>query len=423
MRRRTKTLVFFAALAVSIVLAFSNAVYAWSESEDFRVAREAVDRLKDDRNRLEWKRNELLEDYDEDYQLVKRVEDEIVALVKRYPSLLAEAHEQLEKDIQAFDAEITKCLEQGMKRTGKKVMGLEAQKNELKQMLTYYPLNVVAPKTYAEVPRTFLHAAEEMLQGDETPAEEWATSFAGKEAGDLRVIKIEGVPFRFRWCPPGSFMMGSPESEEDRYDNEVLHKVTLSRGFWMLEMEVTQLMWTSIMGDNPSDFKGAGLPVEDVSWNDCQEFIAKLNDLGCAPAGSRFALPTEAQWEYACRAGTTTSFSWGGALNGDRANCNGRHPYGTDVTGKYLEKTSPVCSYAANPWGLFDMHGNVCEWCEDLYGAYLSGATTDPLGPASGSYRVMRGGSWNNNAQFCRSARRGHDGIVGFRLSLVPNNK
>jgi sulfatase modifying factor 1 len=437
MRRRTKTLVFFVALAVSSVLTFGNTVYAWSESKDFTVAKKAVANLKDDCEDLEEKRNELLEDYDDDHQLVKRVEDEIVALAKKYPSLLAEAHEQLEKDIQACDAEIAKCLEQGMKRTGKKVMGLESQKNELEQLLMHYPLNVVAPKMYAEIWRTFLHVTEEMLLGDETPAEEWSASFAGKEAGDLRVIKIEGVPFRFRWASPGSFMMGSPGTERDRSGDEVLHKVTLSSGFWMLETEVTQLMWESIMGENPSEFEGANLPVERVSWEDCQEFVAKLNDLGFAPAGARFALPTEAQWEYACRAGTTTPFSWGGSLNGDKANCDGRCPYGTDVEGKYLDETSPVGSYDVNSWGFFDMHGNVWEWCADWYNAYPPGAVTNPRGPANGLEHVMRGGCWSNDAEYCRSAyRSSSDSIiredisnvnyrsdgVGFRLSLVPNN-
>lgn len=429
MRRQTKTLVFFAALAVSSVLAFGNAVYAWSESKDFRAAREAVDSLKNDCEELEGKRSELLADHDEDHQLVKAVEDEILALAKQYPSLLAEAHEQLAKDIQACDAEIAKCLEQGMKRTGKKVTELESQKNELAQMLTYYPPNVVVPKTYAEVGRTFvLHVTEEMLQGDETPAEEWSASFAGKESGDLRVIKIEGVPFRFRWAPPGSFMMGSPESEKDRWDIEDLHRVTLSSGFWMLETEVTQLMWASIMEDNPSAFEGANLPVECVSWEDCQKFVAKLNELGFAPAGARFALPTEAQWEYACRAGTTTPFPWGGVLNGDKANCDGSYPYGTDVEGKYLGKTAPVGSYSANPWGLFDMNGNVWEWCEDWYGDYPSSGSTDPRGPATGSSRVLRGGSWFHYARHCRSAYRYSYGVhyrdsrFGFRFSLVPNN-
>ena len=169
----------------------------------------------------------------------------------------------------------------------------------------------------------------------------------------------------------------------------------------MLETEVTQPMWESIMGNNPSKFQGANLPVESVSWNDCQRFLTKLNKLGIAPVGSRFALPTEAQWEYACRAGTATPFFWGDSLNGDRANCNGRDPYGTDAKGKFIKKTVPVGSYVANPWGLLDMHGNVAEWCQDrctvpshVYmppSDYPTDAVTDPRGPNAGCDRIARG--------------------------------
>ena len=196
----------------------------------------------------------------------------------------------------------------------------------------------------------------------------------------------------------------------------------------MLETEVTQEMWESITGRNPSEFKGADLPVECVSWNDCQEFIARLNDLGSAPAGTRFSLPTEAQWEYACRAGTTSPFFWGGSLSGDNANCDGKRPYGTDVKGEFLEKTAPVGSYAANPWGLCDMHGNVWEWCVDWFDYYPSNAVTDPC-PIYGTTRLMRGGGWYNSAKDCRSANRFYyvavywNADVGFRLTLVPKNE
>ena len=312
---------------------------------------------------------------------------------------------------------------------------------------------------------------EDTTRGDATlvkqvadPPEEWTSSIVGQEAGDLRAVEVNGVPFRFRWLPPGTFTMGSSEKEQAEvirsytreqvsayvpaYGDEQIaeeltdyalllelpalvlgetqHEVTLTQGFWMLETEVTQLMWESIMEDNPSEFEGANLPVESVSWEECQEFIAKLNELGVAPAGSRFALPTEAQWEYACRAGTATPFFWGDSLNGEKANCNGSTPYGTDGEGKNLKKTSPVGSYAANPWGLFDMHGNVWEWCEDWFGPYPTGAVVDPCGPARGLVRVVRNGGWYNIGQFCRSAHRfGHEAdstssTGGFRIVLVP---
>ncbi|MDO5309947.1 MAG: formylglycine-generating enzyme family protein, partial [Planctomycetia bacterium] len=253
------------------------------------------------------------------------------------------------------------------------------------------------------------------------------------EAGALKTLTIAGVKVNFRWAPAGTFQMGSPESEEERYSGnwEKQHTVTLSKGFWIAETETTQELWEAVMGNNPSYFTGdKQLPVEEVSWNDCQEFVEKLNASysSALPSGYKYAMPTEAQWEYACRAGTTTPFNFGSVLNGDKANCDGNYPYGTSTKGAYKAKTTPVKSYAANAWGLYDMHGNVLEWCadwsdEDYYTS--SSATTDPAGPGSGSDRVFRGGSWFYSAECCRSASRristpeirGND--YGFRLVLV----
>ncbi|MDO4629501.1 MAG: formylglycine-generating enzyme family protein, partial [Planctomycetia bacterium] len=196
---------------------------------------------------------------------------------------------------------------------------------------------------------------------------------------------------RFRWCPPGDFMMGSPESEKDRLSWETQHRVSLTRGFWMLETEVTQEMWRSVMGNNPSSFAGARNPVENVSWNDCQEFCTKLKQ----KLGITIGLPTEAQWEYACRAGTTGPYGGSGDL---------------DDMGWYYDNsgsgTHQVGTKQANAWGLYDMHGNVYEWCQDWYGSYDESPTSDPSGPSSGSRRVVRGGSWFNGAKLCRSADR-----------------
>ncbi|MBR0237850.1 MAG: SUMF1/EgtB/PvdO family nonheme iron enzyme [Thermoguttaceae bacterium] len=221
--------------------------------------------------------------------------------------------------------------------------------------------------------------------------------------GDRKVETVNGVEFAFRWCPAGTFIMGSPTSEEGRWDSEKQHLVTLTKGFWMMETEITQKQWKAVMGNNPSYFIGDDLPVENVSWNDCQEFCKK-----CAQLGLPVQLPTEAQWEYACRAGSTTAYFWGNALNGDKANCDGNYPCGTTTKGKYLRRTTPVGSYAANAWGLYDMHGNVYEWCQDWYGDYPSGSVTDPVGPSSGSSRVIRGGGWDYDARDCRSAYRNY---------------
>ena len=252
-----------------------------------------------------------------------------------------------------------------------------------------------------------------------------------KRAGERKVLAISGVEYPFRYCPLGKFIMGSPASKKEGSYRETQHQVTLTQGFWMLETEVTQAMWEGIMGNNPSHFKGGffkgnkKLPVEGVSWNDCQEYIKKLNGLGVAPEGYRFSLPTEAQWEYACRAGTTTPFNFGSTLNGDKANCNGNHPYGTTTKGQNLAKTTEVGTYPANAWGLYDMHGNVCEWCSDWSGDYPSCSVTNPVGPSSGSYRVLWGGGWYHYARNCRSAYRSDSGpsfrsySFGVRLSLV----
>jgi len=246
-----------------------------------------------------------------------------------------------------------------------------------------------------------------------------------RKAGTEMVLTIKRVKYPFRWCPPGTFDMGSPASEEGRHAGETQHRVTLSRGFWMLKTPVTQGMWEGVMVNNPSNWKGTKLPVEQVSWEDCQGFIQKLNGHGVAPDGYRFSLPTEAQWEYACRSGTPTPFYFGSVWNWDKANCDGKHPYGTNTNGKYHRKTVDVGLYPANAWGLYDMHGNVWEWCEDWYGNYPSGAVTDPVGSSSGLGYVLRGGSWENRAQECRSASRSnfHPSLrgnsVGLRLSLV----
>ena len=157
------------------------------------------------------------------------------------------------------------------------------------------------------------------------------------------------------------------------------------------------------MGNNPSYFKGNDLPVEEVSWNDAKEFIRKLNR---KEGTDKYRLPTEAEWEYACRAGTTTPFSTGDCISTDQANYNGNYPGSGCSKGVYREKTVAVGSFAPNAWGIYDMHGNVWEWCDDWYGDYPASHATDPKGPSSGSVRVLRGGSWFIYASNIRSAYR-----------------
>ena len=226
--------------------------------------------------------------------------------------------------------------------------------------------------------------------------------YTGPKHKDVKTLTLPGgATMEMIYVAPGSFTMGSPTGEAGRFGEETQHRVTLTKGYWLGKYEVTQRQWRSVMGDNPSFFKGDDRPVEKVSWEDCQTFIQKVNaQLNC---GAR--LPTEAEWEYACRAGTTTAYHWGNALNGDRANCCGDGPCGTTAQGPNKGETTPVGSYSANPWGFYDMHGNVSEWCNDWWGIY-SGDVVDPQGGLWGNYRILRGGSWGCYAKFCRSACR-----------------
>lgn len=232
------------------------------------------------------------------------------------------------------------------------------------------------------------------------------------------------------WIEPGTFVMGSPSNELGRYSDETQHTVTLTKGYWLGKYEVTQAQYQTVMGSNPSNFKGDNLPVEDVSWYDANNFCAKLTAqekaAGRLPEGYEYTLPTEAQWEYACRAGTTTALNSGKNLTQEYDNCPNLGEVGW-YTSNSGSKTHEVGQKKPNEWGLYDMHGNVWEWCKDWYGSYSTGAVTDPVGPSTGSRRVIRGGSWYFNANYCRSAYRYYDFPdndyydFGFRavLSLV----
>jgi formylglycine-generating enzyme required for sulfatase activity len=230
------------------------------------------------------------------------------------------------------------------------------------------------------------------------------------------------------WVEPGTFNMGSPASEPDRWDDETQHQVTLTKGYWLAKYELTQAQWKAVMGTDPSYFKGDNLPVEMVSWEDAKAFCEKLQEqesaAGSVPAGYAYQLPTEAQWEYACRAGTTTATAFGNSLSSTQANFDGNYPYNGGATGPYLDKTANVGSYAANAWGFHDMHGNVLEWCADWYGDYPTGSVTDPAGAGTGSGRVHRGGGCFGYGMYCRSASRtglypaSRFDSLGFRPSL-----
>jgi formylglycine-generating enzyme required for sulfatase activity len=240
-----------------------------------------------------------------------------------------------------------------------------------------------------------------------------ALNMAWREEQDLG----QGLKLEMVLIPAGKFVMGSRRIEDPfsnkkqrgERDEYPQHEVTLTKPYFMGKYEVTQEQWFEIMGENPSREKGRKLPVTNVSGEDCQEFIKKLNGI----TKGNYRLPTEAEWEYACRAGTKTEYSFGDVIT----------PQDANYLDSKIGKPIAVGSYKPNAFGLYDMHGNVLEWCEDWYGDYPAGAATDPKGPATGTYRVLRGGSFNLHASVARSSGRSlfypsdRNYYYGFRLA------
>ena len=255
----------------------------------------------------------------------------------------------------------------------------------------------------------------------------WACAWGEDRRGLWQAFRYRGVEQRLRWIPPppASFLMGSPETEADRFDREQQHQVQLTRGYWLAETACTQALWEAVMAKNPSRFNGPQRPVDQVSWDDARRFIGRLNELfdaalaqasarlpaverellGLAPQPAepppeRFRLPSEAEWEYACRAGSTSAYAFGDAFDPALAN--------------FSAETGAVGSLPPNSWGLYEMHGNVSEWCQDWLGDYPGGPVVDPVGPAAGVGRVLRGGSWLYPPRLLRSA---------FRYGFVPGHR
>jgi formylglycine-generating enzyme required for sulfatase activity len=238
-------------------------------------------------------------------------------------------------------------------------------------------------------------------------------------ANEITVDLGGGVTMELVLIPAGEFRMGSPDSDDDADDEKPQHQVRITRRFYLGKYEVTQQQWEPVMGDNPSEFKGPRNPVERVSWDDCQDFLRRLNRKHTSP-GATFRLPTEAEWEYACRAGSTTRWCFG-----DEEARLGEYAWYNDNSER---TTHPVGQKKGNAWALYDMHGNVWEWCADWYEGeyYGSSPSNDPKGPNSGRYRVRRGGSWSGNPRYTRSADRAgltpddRNQNYGFRVARTP---
>jgi formylglycine-generating enzyme required for sulfatase activity len=265
-----------------------------------------------------------------------------------------------------------------------------------------------------------------------------AGSFAGSAAGEMRTIG--GIPLR--WCPPGRFRMGSPPSEPGRRPDEEQVDVTLTQGFWMGQYEVTEGQWRRIVGALPggaTSSESDGFPVQSVNYAEAVEFCrlltAQARASGELPGEWEFRLPTEAQWEYACRAGTTTATAFGDRLSSNQANFSGK-PYNGAEEGPALNRAVPVGRYAPNAWGLHDMHGNAFEWVRDWYHSRLPGGEDPDMSSSKGTMnrdgtysRVRRGGAWNDDGMYCRSAFRlryepeRRSDHIGFRVAAVRKER
>jgi len=293
------------------------------------------------------------------------------------------------------------------------------------------PVSVVPPEPLAEAllsPVVFLPDGQEIISSEKKEAGVIAISCEPEPAGTLPpdssatilLTTATSLPdFSFGLISPGTFIMGSPETELGRNDDELPHEVSITHGFFLQTTPVTQGQWKAVMGNNPSRFspKRDDHPVESISWYDCQKFIERLNNSG----EHIYRLPTEAEWEYVCRAGKFSSCSEGEIIE---LFCD--HDPSLDAVGWYCgnsdRATHSVAQKKLNPWGLYDLHGNVLEWCQDWYGPYPATPQTDPTGPITGPGRVIRGGSWFSNAKSCRAAARFHwspnakSDFIGFRV-------
>jgi formylglycine-generating enzyme required for sulfatase activity len=256
-------------------------------------------------------------------------------------------------------------------------------------------------------------------RGNITNRQRHQAQFISEDLGSGAILDMVAIP-------GGSFVMGSPSTEAERDNDEgPQHNVNISP-FFMGKYEVTQAQYEAVMGNNPSDFKGAKRPVENVNWDEAVEFCRKLTQ----KTGKTYRLPSEAEWEYACRAGTTTPFHFGDTITPDLVNYNSIYPYGAALKGLWRQQTTDVGSFPPNAFGLYDMHGNVYEWCSDKWHDNYNGTPTDGSSweTGTGHHRVLRGGSWRSLAADCRCAYRGGNSADywwwgrGFRVAVASDS-
>ena len=264
--------------------------------------------------------------------------------------------------------------------------------------------NKIVKKTKKQKPATTQVAPKKHKSQSKPTKGGTVKHVATKASYSNGTLTVNGIKYNMVWVDGGTFRMGATSEQGSDADSDreyPVHSVTLS-GYYIGKTEVTQALWKAVMGSNPSYWKGDNLPVESVSWDDCHEFIRKLNAL----TGQNFRLPTEAEWEFACRGGNNSrGYKYSGSNYIDNV---------AWYSGNSGDKTHPVATKLPNELGIYDMSGNVWEWCSDWYGKYSSGAQTNPKGPYDGSSRVERGGSWIISAGYCRSSDR---------LSISPGNR
>jgi len=344
--------------------------------------------------------------------------DEMHNLVNRKEGLLKEL-EDTEKDLSEKE---TKLNEENSKRREElETLKAEMKKDQRKQRTAALKQDL---RKYEKIISS--HSVKDMdIQKSawKALAVKYPKEAKGLDTGDVEKLQFRvnyggmtnSIGMRFVLVQCGKFRMGSPSSEKYRSRDEIRHEVTIKKPFYLQTTEVTQRQWAEIMGENPSDFKKCGdkCPVENVSWDDCQEFIRKLNE---RERTHKYRLPTEAEWEFACRAGKGAAFANGGiSESGCGLDSN------LDQMGWYCanskRKTHPVARKKISAWGLYDMHGNVWEWCQDWWGKYPKGSVVDPKGARYGPKRVIRGGSCLNYAEKCRSAYR-----YSYKTNIKMNN-